>query len=726
MTDLARGTRLGVYEISAKIGEGGMGEVYRARDTRLDRDVALKVLPADMATDPERLDRFRREARAVAALNHPNIVTIHSVEEADGTHFLTMELVEGRTLDAILTDDGLSQERFLELAVPLADAVAAAHAKGITHRDLKPQNVMLGSDGRGTLKVLDFGLARFAQEAAPREQGSQAATMFQTQEGLAVGTVPYMSPEQVEGRQVDARSDIFSLGVMFYEMATGRRPFGGDSSIAVVTAILRDEPASVMDLKPGFPAALDEIIRRCLAKGPGARYPDGEALHAVLARVGESRAEPDSGATDVPWIAVLPFKTRAADDELEALAEGLTEDITAGLSLFSHLLVVSATSAARHQGPLDVRAVGAELGAHFIIEGSVRKAGATVRVRAQLVDVTTGTHLWAEHFDRDLRESDVFEAQDDLTDRIVATVAEGGGVLTRALGALVAATPVDRMTAYQCVIRYYAYRQQIHPDEHAALRSALEQAVKREPEHADAWACLSELYAHEFSLRFNPRPDSLDRALRGARQAVELDATSPLAHYALAHAHYFRRELGPFRQAADRVVTLNPRDATQVGQMGQLIAFSGDWTSGLPVLERAMRLNPHHFGWLHFAHHFDHYRKGEYDQALEAVERINMPGYDMQCLVLAATCGQLGRFDEARAHVDTLLTVGPELAANVRAECRKWLASEELIEHIVDGLRKAGLEVDGDPSPARSRDAPGGAPTVRRPKGRVRQARCSS
>ena len=585
---LIPGTRLGLYEVAAKIGEGGMGEVYRARDTRLDRDVALKVLPADMAADPERLDRFQREARAVAALNHPNIVTIYSVEEADGSHFLTMELVEGRTLDVILTEDGLSQERFLELAVPLADAVAAAHAKGITHRDLKPQNVMVGSDGRGTLKVLDFGLARFAQEAAPGEQGSQAATMFQTQEGLAVGTVPYMSPEQVEGRAVDARSDIFSLGVMFYEMATGRRPFGGESSIAVVSSILKDEPASVSDLKPGFPEVLTGVIRRCLAKTPGARYQDGQVLRTALEQVADVRATLAPTATGVPWIAVLPFKTRGADDELEAFAEGLTEDVTAGMSLFSHLLVVSATSAAQYLGPADIRRVGAELGARFLIEGSIRKAGATVRVRVQLVDTTTGTHLWAEHFDRDLLESDVFEAQDALTDRIVATVAEPSGVLTRALGALAAATPVDTLTAYECVVRFYAYTQQIHPNEHATLRSALEQAVKREPEHADAWACLSQLYTHEY-WRLNPRPNSLDRALRAARHAVELDATSTEAHYALALALYFRRELGPFRQAADRVVALNPRDASHVGQMGQIIAFSGDWTSGLPVLERAMQ-----------------------------------------------------------------------------------------------------------------------------------------
>ena len=592
---LEPGRKLAVYEVVALIGEGGMGEVYRARDTRLDRDVALKVLPAEMAADPERVDRFRREARAVAALNHPNIVTIYSVEEADGTHFLTMELVEGRTLDAILTGDGLSQERFLELAVPLADAVAAAHAKGITHRDLKPQNVMLGSDERGTLKVLDFGLARFAQATAPSEQSSEAATMFHTQEGLAVGTVPYMSPEQIEGRQVNARSDIFSLGVMFYELATGRRPFEGDSSIAVVTAILRDEPSSVTDLKPGFPDSLAGVIDRCLSKDPGGRYQNGQALHDALDTIGDPDTALPPGAAAVPWIAVLPFKTRTTDDELEALAEGLTEDMTAGLSLFSHLLVVSATSAARYQGAVDVRTVGRELGAHFVTEGSIRKAGAKVRVRVQLVDATTGTNIWAEHFDRDLSDSDMFAAQDELTDRIVATIAEPQGVLTRSLGALARTKPIDTLTAYDCLLRFYTYQQLVTRDEHAAVRTAVEHALMLEPDHADAWACLSLLCLDEHRLGYNPRPDPLDRALNAAQRAVALDGTSQGAYMALAHAHHFRGDVSAFSAVAARVESLNPRHTSNVGLVGALVAMRGDWPAGLSMVRRAMQLNPHHF-----------------------------------------------------------------------------------------------------------------------------------
>jgi eukaryotic-like serine/threonine-protein kinase len=273
--------RLNHYELTALIGEGGMGRVYRATDTRLGREVALKVLPPEVAADEERLGRFRREARALAALNHPNIVTIYSVEECEGTHFLTMELIEGRTLDAIIPPGGLATERFLAIALPLAESVAAAHAVGLTHRDLKPQNVMIGSDGR--VKVLDFGLARFTDAPSPDGRPSHAiSTMLHTQEGLIVGTLPYLAPEQIDGRTADARSDIYALGVVFYEMATGRRPFVHDSTVALLAAIIRDHPVPVASLAPALPPEVHTAIMRCLEKDPGARFPNAAALGHAL------------------------------------------------------------------------------------------------------------------------------------------------------------------------------------------------------------------------------------------------------------------------------------------------------------------------------------------------------------------------------------------------------------------------------------------------------------
>jgi len=263
------GTTLQHYRIVGKLGAGGMGEVYAAEDTKLQRRVALKLLPPEMAGDPERLQRFQREARAIAALNHPNVVTIYSVEEADGVQFLTMELVEGKTLGDIIPEGGLPLEELLRLAVPLVDAVAAAHQHGIVHRDLKPANVMLATDGR--LKVLDFGLAKLKPEVATTET-TELATQTLTRHHTIVGTAAYMSPEQAEGRPVDQRSDIFSLGVVLYEMACGRRPFAGDSAVSLISAIIKDTPRPLSEVKRDVPPALERIVTKALAKDPALRY----------------------------------------------------------------------------------------------------------------------------------------------------------------------------------------------------------------------------------------------------------------------------------------------------------------------------------------------------------------------------------------------------------------------------------------------------------------------
>ncbi|MCJ7755025.1 MAG: serine/threonine-protein kinase, partial [Thermoanaerobaculales bacterium] len=285
------GKTLAHYKVVSSLGKGGMGEVYVAEDSKLQRRVALKVLPEEMAADPERKARFEREARAVAALSHPNIVTVHSVEEADGVHFITMELVEGKTLAQMLPKKGLSLGEMLEIAVPLADAVSSAHRMGITHRDLKPDNIMISGDGR--LKVLDFGLAKLRDPAGPGEGATQAETASAaTSEGRILGTVAYMSPEQAEGKAVDSRSDIFSLGTILYEMGTGTRPFRGDTSMSTIGSILKDTPAPATELNRSLPHHLGRVIRRCLAKDPDRRYQTALDLRNELE---ELKSEFDSG-----------------------------------------------------------------------------------------------------------------------------------------------------------------------------------------------------------------------------------------------------------------------------------------------------------------------------------------------------------------------------------------------------------------------------------------------
>ena len=416
--ELTSGTRLGHYEIVRPLGAGGMGEVYRATDTTLGRDVALKVLPATMALDPARLERFRREARAVAALNHPHIVTIYSVEQAEGVHFLTMELVEGESLDRKVLSTGLPVGQILTLAMEIAEALAAAHGKGIVHRDLKPGNIMVTGDGR--VKVLDFGLAKMAADAA-----SELETIAQTSEGVVMGTMPYMSPEQVEGRAVDARTDIFSLGVVLYQLATGNRPFAGRSQAALVSAILRDTPAVVTTQRPEVPSELGRLITRCLEKDRERRLQTAKDVRNEAEEIRRAResgpAAPRASSAAAPErasIVVIPFANFSPDSENEYFSDGLTEEIIADLSKVKALRVISRTSSMQLKGvKKDVRTIGRELGVRYVLDGSVRKAGNSLRITAQLIEAASDAHVWSDKYSGTI--DDVFEVQERVSREIV-------------------------------------------------------------------------------------------------------------------------------------------------------------------------------------------------------------------------------------------------------------------------------------------------------------------
>jgi TolB-like protein len=710
------GRTLGHYRITTSIGAGGMGEVYRATDTKLGRDVALKVLPADVAGDPERLERFQREAKALAALDHPNIVTIHSVEETGGVHFLTMQLVEGQPLDRLIPEGGLPVERLLAIGEAIADALAAAHDKGIVHRDLKPANVMVNTQGR--VKVLDFGLAKVVEE---NPRGADVATALLTRDGVVMGTVPYMSPEQVAGRTVDPRTDIFSLGVMLYEMACGRRPFKGDSSAELASAILRDTPQPLGEIRPDLPADLARAIRRCLEKDPPSRIqtardvgnelrdlarapaptPTSEAKGAEgpnfsSAKGAKEGKEAGSGAERLEegfWVAVLPFRYTGANADLTALAEGLTEEILTGLSRFSYLRVIAHSSTARYaNSTTDVRAVGQELGARYVMEGSLRQAGTRLRLAVQLVDAGSGAHLWAETYDRPFGSEEIFALQDDLVSRVVSTTADTQGVLPHIMSEALRSRDHDELTPYEAVLRSFAHFQRANAEEHAASRAALERAVQQAPGYADAWAMLSLIYKEEFTHEFNLRPDPVGRAFAAAQRATDAARSNHLAYHALAAALFFRRELQPFRNAAERALTLNPMDGFTLAYLGFLIAYSGDWERGCALAERARSLNPSHPGWYWFPAFFDAYRKSNYRGALEVALNVNMPGFWRTQLALATAYGQLGEPEAARGALRSLLALRPDFAERAHEELGKWW-DPALVLHLIDGLRKAGMEI---------------------------------
>jgi len=683
-----------------------MGEVYRATDTKLGRDVALKVLPAEMAADAERLERFQREARTVAALNHPHIVTIHSVEEAEGIHFLTMELVEGQPLDRLVAEGVLPVERIVEIGNAIADALTAAHEKGIVHRDLKPANVVVA--GGGGVKVLDFGLAKVRPIGEALR--SEAPTEAQTRDGVVMGTVPYMSPEQVAGRPVDHRTDVFSLGVVLYEMASGRRPFQGHSTAELASAILRDTPPPVTELRPDLPADLVRIIRRCLEKDTRHRFQTARDVGNDLRDMRRhptpasgSPPQPDSGQPDTSgaarldegfWIAVLPFKHRGTDPGVLALAEGMSEDIVTGLSRFSYLRVIARSSTSRYAGEaIDVRSVGRELGARYVLEGSIRQAGSTLRIAAQLVDASSGAHLWAETYNRPFRPEEIFELQDEVVPRIVSTVADMNGVLAHTMSEHIRHREPQQLSPYEALLRGFGYYERIDAEEHAVARAALERAVQEAPDNADCWALLSMLYAEEHKHGFNVRPDALGRALEAARRAVAAAPSNNLAYHMLAQALFFRRELKAFRNAADRAVALNPMDGCTTAFMGILMAYAGDWDHGCALAERAMELNPHHPGWYRFSSCLNAYRKKDYRTALDIALKINMPSYFYSHAVTAAIYGQLGEREAAQGALRELLAQKPDFAAAAREEWARWDPRGEIIEEMLEGLHKAGLEI---------------------------------
>ncbi|MGZ8833098.1 MAG: protein kinase domain-containing protein, partial [Thermoanaerobaculia bacterium] len=404
--NLAPGTRLGRFEIRSLLGAGGMGEVYRARDLDLGREVAIKVLPADVARDPERLKRLEREAKALAALNHPNTLTIHSIEQHGDIRFLSMELVEGTSLDRIIPPTGLALDSFFAIALPLCEGLSAAHERNIIHRDLKPANVMVTTDRR--VKILDFGLAKLQTSVVDIDTGTDVLTSA----GAVFGTAPYMSPEQLQGRTLDARSDIFSLGVMLYEMATGRRPFEG---------FLRDTPAPITEIRPDLPDELQEIIARALARSAGARYANAAEVRRALERLHRPPAVESGETSQIRSIAVMPLDNLSRDPAQEYFAEGMTEALITDLAKVTGLKVIARMSVMRFKGSQKPPgAIARELSVDAIVEGSVIAVGQKVRVTAQLIDGRSERHLWAERYDREMH--DVLLLQDELVRSIASEV----------------------------------------------------------------------------------------------------------------------------------------------------------------------------------------------------------------------------------------------------------------------------------------------------------------
>ena len=723
---LSPGHRIGPYEILGPLGAGGMGAVYRAHDGRLGRDVALKVLPAEVAADPERLERFRREARAVAALNHPHIVTIFSIEEQHGEPFMTMELVEGRSLDRALADGALPVGRFFDIGIALADALSAAHRKRIVHRDVKPANVVVSDDG--VVKVLDFGLARAGD---PRPAEETPTSLGLTGAGVVVGTVPYMSPEQIEAGPIDHRSDIFSLGVVLYEMATGARPFSGGSSPALMSSILRDRPRPITELRPDLPEGVSRLVALCLKKSPGDRAQSAQEIHAelkALRRSWESGSAPAVGAPafgrapssdlrvgparpsagvlaaaspardGVASIAVMPFSDLSPEKDQEWFCDGIAEEILNALTPLTNLRVAARASAFSLRGRSDdLETIGERLNVTTVLGGSVRRAGDRVRITVQLSDVRDGFQIWSQRYDRELK--DIFDVQDDIAravaDRLKVTLAD---------------TPLDRLArlvergttdvdAYQCYLRGRALLNRRGPSIPAALE-LFQQAVAIDPEYALAWAGIADAYTVLGYFGVRPPSELKPDALGAARKALQLDPSSAAGHTALACATLLyenNRDLAG--QEFERALELNPRYVQ--GRAWYALFYlqwtRGDFDRGIAEATRALESDPlsAYTAMILAACLFTAGRRDDEALAIGRIAVERDPESFVARWVLGATLVEAERYDEAVATLEYAAAMsgrhpyGLTSMAVAFGRCGKPEAAETLLRELTERRKRS-------------------------------------
>jgi serine/threonine protein kinase/Tfp pilus assembly protein PilF len=670
---LTAGTRLATYEIIAPLGVGGMGEVHRAHDARLGRDVAIKVLPDELSSSAERLARFEREARIVAGLNHPNIVTLYSIEESDGNRFITMELVEGRNVGEIVVAGGLPITQALDISAAIADALDAAHRKGVVHRDLKPANVMVTDDGR--VKVLDFGLAKkVAARPDSRAIDVATATSPLSSAGEVYGTAPYMAPEQILGDDVDVRTDLFSFGIVLFELLTGRRPFGGKHYFEIANAIANLEPPALASLRPDAPAELQSIISRCLEKEPAHRFQTAvdlanalRALRRALER-GPAVTAPAT-AEPIASVAVLPFVNRSANQDDEYFSDGLADELLGLLAKIKGLRVSARASSFFFRGQnVPLAEVGKALNVATVVDGSVRRSGTRVRINVQLVKVADGYHLWSETYDRTL--DDIFAVQDDIARSVVKelrvallgeTADSEASDRARAEVSRAARGRATDPEAHRLYLLARHFMDQLSRDSTAKAIAYLEQAVERDPGFALAWTELSVVYMRYIPWALIDPQIGYARARESVERALALEPALAEAHVQAAWMKIFHdwdwsgaeralaraRELAPgspsvmrlsgvfagvlgrLDEAIDlyhQVLELDPLSAAAYQNLGLAHAALGNHAPAEEAFRKALELAPQRIA-SHAQLSFLALARGRPEEALAEAMREPEPGY---------------------------------------------------------------------------------------------------
>jgi serine/threonine protein kinase/tetratricopeptide (TPR) repeat protein len=686
------GTSLNHYRILRRLGVGGMGEVYAAEDTTLKREVALKLLPGEMAADPVRRERFKREAQTVAALDHPNIVTIYSVEAMGDVHFFTMQLVEGKTLDEWIPESGLPLDGFLDIAIPLADALGAAHNKGITHRDLKPGNIIVGAGGR--VRLLDFGLAK-TQSSVAEIPAEETRSMLEplTRDGVIVGTIPYMSPEQVKGLPVDPQSDMFSFGTILYEMAGGRRPFQGDTPAELMSAVLRDHPAPLSKARPDYPQAVGRIVERCLQKLAADRYSTATELHADLERARPDRSSSTSVSGSIsldlparPSLAVMPFENLSGDPTQDYFALGLWTDINADLVKISGLFLISQMSTTTYQGKtVSPQQAGRELGVRHILRGAVQRSGDRVRITTQLIDTHTGEPVWAERYDRTI--DDLFVLQDEINAEIVTALGlklvhgEDYRILGRSLK-----SAQSRDIYYRAIAALFSLKQQEIQD----ARYLLAEVEALEPESP-----LTHVF-DAFGLYFQAilgyrGEEALDEAMKKVDRAIELDDPTGTAHMIRGMIQLRRREHDAALESSVKALSDRPSCPWVFALQGAVHNYAGRPAEGIDQARRAILHTPLVPPVFPAVLATSHYLLGQYEEAVDAARSTLDIAPDMleTRVVLAGALVAAGRVEEAGSEVKEIYRIRSDFTLESFAETQPYKNSEPL-DGLLANLRTAG------------------------------------
>jgi serine/threonine-protein kinase len=678
------GQTISHYRILEQLGAGGMGVVFKAQDKRLERAVALKFLPENLAQQPQALERFRREARAASALNHPGICTIYDVGEQDGQAFIAMEFIDGETLRSHIHGKPLPLDELLDLGIQIAEALDAAHAEGIIHRDIKPANIFVTKRGRA--KVLDFGLAKLVPKGVANADADSAAAPPDSTSvvGIISGTPSYMSPEQVRGDDLDARTDIFSLGLVLYEMATGSQAFHGGTGGAIIEAVLTRSPASVCSINPHVPPGLEAIIEKALRKDRGQRYQHAAEILADLQRLKRgtdsgsvdrerdtqfvpasttnhlsSASNPGSRASTQPSgsfraprvskiissLAVLPFENVSRDPENDYLSDGITSSLINNLATVPKLRVMARSTVFRYKGrEIDPQAIGRELNVRAVLTGSMMQSGGSLRIDTELVDVATGSQIWGAQFDR--KPGDIFTIQDEISNEISGKLRLQ---LTRAEKKRLVRRHTEDAEAYRLYLQGRHHWNRWTEEGFYKAIGYFQQAIQKDPSYALAYAGVADSYVLLGWNSYLPPKAAFPKGKAAAMTALELAPDLGEAHTDLAavlwlHDWQWREAQREFQRSLE----LNPCYPTANHYYAECVMTMGRHAEALTRMKKSLELDPLSL-IINVAIGWAYYHARQYDQAVEQLLRtVELdPNYPMTYWILGLLYRKTARYDSA-------------------------------------------------------------------------------